>query len=205
MSGVSIYRPPSCRLTWAAFARSIVLYIGAIALAENKSLPVAVEVGSEASDVIGLESPSEASPQPEEVLPSDQIPQPTDQEMFSEEAVPRPIRLRKRAPVVPMVHSIGVGWSMAPHAGSVKALTLYAPRPSYPYEARRSRVTGSGVAELNVNLQSGDVINARMLQSTGSRILDNATIETLRRWRFKPGVAERISVPITFTLTGVSY
>jgi len=35
--------------------------------------------------------------------------------------------------------------------------------------------------------------------------LDSATVEALRRWRFKPGVASNVSVPITYTLTGVSY
>jgi TonB family protein len=44
-----------------------------------------------------------------------------------------------------------------------------------------------------------------MVQSTGNPILDNATVEALRRWRFKPGVAANVHVPITFTLSGVSY
>jgi outer membrane biosynthesis protein TonB len=35
--------------------------------------------------------------------------------------------------------------------------------------------------------------------------LDNATVEALRRWRFKPGVASNIAVPVTYTLSGVSY
>ena len=89
-------------------------------------------------------------------------------------------------------------------AGSVKALTLYAPRPVYPYEARRERITGSGIAELIVAPSVGTVIDARMAQSTGSVILDNATLDAFRRWRFKPGAAN-IRVPVTYTLTGVSY
>jgi TonB family protein len=44
-----------------------------------------------------------------------------------------------------------------------------------------------------------------MAQSTGSVILDNATLEALCRWRFKPGMARNIRVPITYTLTGVTY
>ena len=90
-------------------------------------------------------------------------------------------------------------------SGSVKALTLHAPRPAYPYEARRGGITGSGVAQLTVNTEAGNVIDARMAQSTGSMILDHATVETLRQWRFKPGVAANVDVPITYTLTGVSY
>jgi hypothetical protein len=39
----------------------------------------------------------------------------------------------------------------------VKAKVTYAPRPVYPYEARRQRVTGSGVALLTVDQTSGTV------------------------------------------------
>ena len=90
-------------------------------------------------------------------------------------------------------------------SGSVKALTLYAPRPAYPYEARRAGITGSGVAQLTVNTEAGNVIDARMAQSTDSMILDHATVEALRNWRFKSGAASSIQVPVTYTLTGVSY
>ena len=136
----------------------------------------------------------------EQVLPV------TDEEAFPDENLTRPpIRPRKKTPMTPIARSIGTGTTSAIHGGSVKALTLYAPRPAYPYEARRGGITGSGIAELTVNPDAGIVIEARMAQSTGSAILDNATVETLRRWRFKPGVAENIDVPITYTLAGVSY
>jgi len=127
------------------------------------------------------------------------------QEFVDENVTPRPIRSRKKVPTTAIVRSIGISSARATQSGSVKALALFAPRPSYPYEARRSGTTGSGVAELAVNATSGNVIDARMSQSTGSAILDNATLETLGRWRFKPGVASNIAVPITYTLTGVSY
>jgi TonB family protein len=130
----------------------------------------------------------------------------TDEEAFPQEnATPPPVRPRKKMPVSPVVRSIGIGTGRALHAGSVKALTLYAPRPAYPYEARRGGITGSGIAELTVNPTVGNVIDARMTQTTGSVFLDNSTLETLRRWRFKPGVASNVDVPITYTLTGVTY
>jgi TonB family protein len=84
-------------------------------------------------------------------------------------------------------------------------LALYAPKPSYPYEARRGGITGSGIAHLIVNSGAGNVIEARMSQSTGNPILDSATLSALRSWRFKPGVASNVEVPITYTLSGVSY
>jgi TonB family protein len=84
-------------------------------------------------------------------------------------------------------------------------MVTYAPRPVYPYEARRQRVTGSGVALLTVDQTFGAVTDVLMAQSCGNAILDNSTVDTLRRWRFKPGSATRIQVPITYTLMGASY
>jgi periplasmic protein TonB len=98
-----------------------------------------------------------------------------------------------------------VGMTTGMRGGSAKALALYAPKPNYPYEARRSGTTGSGIAQLTVNSAAGNVVDVRMAQSTGSPILDNATVSAFRRWRFKPGVASNVNVPITYTLTGVSY
>jgi TonB family protein len=84
-------------------------------------------------------------------------------------------------------------------------MVAYAPRPVYPYEARRQRVTGSGVALLTIDQISGTVIDVLMTQSCGNVILDNSTRDALRRWRFKPGSVTKVQVPITYTLMGVSY
>jgi periplasmic protein TonB len=88
---------------------------------------------------------------------------------------------------------------------SVEAMVAYAPRPVYPYEARRQRVTGSGVALLTVDQNSGAVTDVLMTQSCGNPILDNSTLDALRRWRFRPGTVTKVQVPITYTLLGVSY
>ena len=203
MNTALIYRPNSRWLIWIAFACAIMLHLTAIALAENKSRPVSVTSTTEFSDIIGVDNPPDEPPQPdEEVSPPEQIL--PDNDAFPDESVtPRPLRPRKKT-VASFARSTAIG-TRATSGGSVKALALYAPKPGYPYEARRGNITGSGIAELTVNSESGTVIDARMSQSTGSAVLDNATIETLRRWRFKPGVAENVEVPITYTLTGVSY
>jgi protein TonB len=88
---------------------------------------------------------------------------------------------------------------------SAKVLALSAPRPEYPYEARRQRLTGSGVAVLLVDPASGSVTSVSIARSTGSAILDNAAISGFKRWRFKPGTVAKVSAPITFTLTGAAY
>jgi TonB family protein len=58
---------------------------------------------------------------------------------------------------------------------------------------------------LTVASADGNVVDGRMTQSCGSVILDNATLDAFRRWRFKPGSVERVQVPITYTVTGASY
>ena len=204
MNAALIYRPNSRKLTWFAFACAIAIHLTAVAIAENTSKPVVVNVIPDSFDppVVGIDENPPPMPQEEETI----TPPITDQNEFAEDDVkPPPIRPRKKAAVSPVFRSIGIGTGKTTHSGSAKTLALYAPRPDYPYEARRTGTTGSGVAQLTVNFVAGNVINARMAQSTGSVILDRATVDALQRWRFKPGVAENIDVPVTYTLTGVSY
>ena len=87
-----------------------------------------------------------------------------------------------------------------------KAVAISAPKPEYPYEARSRHITGSGVCVLTIDAASGSVTDASMAQSIGNPILDNATVTTFRRWRFRPGAAApKVKVPITFTMTGASF
>ncbi len=78
---------------------------------------------------------------------------------------------------------------------------LAAPHPSYSYEARRARQTGSGKFLLHFD-RNGYVTEVGLVQSTGSAILDQLASNTFRRWRCRPGVYEQVYVPITFTLQG---
>jgi TonB family protein len=84
-------------------------------------------------------------------------------------------------------------------------MALNAPRPEYPYEARRQKITGSGVAVMSVDPGSGNVTDVTMSKSTGSAFLDNAAIAGFRRWRFKPSSVSTVTCPVTFTLSGASY
>jgi len=204
MNTALIYRPNNRKLIWIAFACAITIHLGAIAIAKNKANPVVLNWDGKTNDsVIGEFDPSPQPPDPDITLVPKIAANP-DQEFTEESAVQTPIHPRKKTPVIPM-RSTNIGSGQATPAGSVKSLTLYAPKPNYPYEARRGGITGSGVAQLTVNSGAGNVVEARMSQSTGNAILDNATVEALRRWRFKPEVAGSVNVPVTFTLTGVSY
>jgi TonB family protein len=81
---------------------------------------------------------------------------------------------------------------------AAKAVTMYAPRPDYPEEARSHRVAGSGVCVVSVDPASGSVTNASMAQSTGSLLLDKSVLRTFRTWKFKPGTVSQVSIPVEF-------
>ncbi len=71
--------------------------------------------------------------------------------------------------------------------------------PAMPvYQAKRAKITGNGVCIITVDTASGKVTDAMMAQSTGDGILDKATINTFRRWRFKPGTVSQVRVPIDY-------
>jgi TonB family protein len=85
---------------------------------------------------------------------------------------------------------------------AAKAVTMYAPRPDYPEEARSHRVAGNGVCVVSVDPASGSVINASMAQSTGSLLLDKSVLRTFRTWKFKPGTVSQVSIPVEFPKEG---
>lgn len=89
---------------------------------------------------------------------------------------------------------------------NVQHFAVYAPKPTYPLEARRKLETGAGFAIITVDLATGQVTNAVMAPSTGSNMLDEAALTAFRQWRFRPGTVKKVKIPINFTLTGgVSY
>jgi len=81
---------------------------------------------------------------------------------------------------------------------AAQAMAQSAPLPEYPYQAKRANITGSGVCVITVDTSSGKVTDAMMAQSTGDGILDKVTINTFRRWRFKPGTVSQIRVPVDY-------
>jgi len=99
--------------------------------------------------------------------------------------------------LLPIWASVG-----APAEGDVHSLAVYAPRPTYPFAARLRRLQGYGVALLTIDPATGNVTNAEMAVSTGVKMLDDETISTFRRWRFRPGTVKKVKIPITFILVG---
>ncbi len=197
-----LYRQRGRSIVWLAFVSALAIHIGAIALAKTKSTTAALEDFTPFGDVDIRYAPEPQPALPEEstfASPLEQVY--TDQDVFREENLTRPpVRVRSRTRPASLVRG-----TTTASLRSVKAMAAYAPRPVYPYEARRQRVTGSGIALLIIDESSGTVIDVRMIQSCGNAILDNSTVDALWRWRFKPGNVTKVQVPITYTLMGVSY
>jgi TonB family protein len=186
---------------WIAFACAAAIHVGAVVLAKSKSEKNAVQdFRPPGVDVEMIATEPDPTPPDESVIPPPSEHFFPDEEAFPEEnRTPTPVRPHKKTRVASFVS----GPTARP--GAVKASVLYAPRPVYPYEARRQRITGTGIALLTVDPAVGNVTGVRMTQSCGSVALDNATLGGFRRWRFKPGSARNVEVPTTYTLTGASY
>jgi TonB family protein len=82
----------------------------------------------------------------------------------------------------------------------MKGVTLSRTPFHYPIEARRARITGSGMFEARVDPKTGRVKGVLVVQSTGSQILDLAVIRAFTQWRFKPGVVTAVRLPVDFTV-----
>jgi TonB family protein len=88
-----------------------------------------------------------------------------------------------------------------PLAGAVPAKTrlIYSPAPGYPTAARHSYYPLKGTGRYRVTFASnGEVRDVAVVQSTRSETLDQAALETLRRWKAQPGPEWTANVPITF-------
>jgi protein TonB len=80
------------------------------------------------------------------------------------------------------------------------------PRPRYPYLARRRGQEGRVLLRVEVTA-AGDAAAVSLRQSSGYRLLDDAAVEAVRKWRFAPAsrgghpVAGSVDVPVSFKLT----
>jgi TonB family protein len=179
------------------------IHLSAISLATTR------QTEPRAASGLSTEPPEIILERPEAVLdpPSDTAdPLPTppviDQSFFEPRATPPPVRnLSRSAPVVrPRTNAMPGSVRLS----SAKVFAVNAPRPEYPYEARRQKITGDGIAIMSVDPGTGSVLNVTMTKSTGSDFLDNAAVTGFRRWRFKPGSVSSVTCPVTFTLSGFS-
>jgi hypothetical protein len=74
------------------------------------------------------------------------------------------------------------------------------PTPQLPLESmlRKQRFQGGGIFDLEFDFESGRVRSVRVVQSTGSSLVDRSTVITLKKWRAKPRTVQVARLPITF-------
>ena len=153
-------------------------------------------------DAVITEVPPEPTPPPEEEPPPPPPPPDEPTEFTIEEPTPPP-RPKDAPPPKPKarVAASRPSGPVGPVSySSAKANFISAPHPTYPYEARRAKQTGSGRFMISFDPE-GRVTDVSTLQGTGSAILDQTTTSTFRRWRAKPGIT-KVIVPITYTMEG---
>lgn len=194
-----IYRRPSKWPIATALAAAVLIHLSAVATAFHQESPAILPAATDPT-IIGVyfADDSPTPPDPDISVPA---PGPVPASDFIEpEKTRRVIKTqRTTAPIRPF------GQTGLAAVENAKAFVLSAPRPDYPYEARSRHITGSGVAVISVDPNSGLAVDAMMEQSIGNPILDNSTVSAFRRWRFKPGTPARVRIPITFVLTGAQY
>ena len=203
----ALYKPPPRWHFFAALVSAIALEATAVAVAslqEKGEIPTVagVQEPPAAEGVFMTDLAPEATPPPEETpppLPPDPV-EPADFVIEQSTPPPRPENIRNPQRKV-AISAEPRRSSGPPNFSSGPESMLSAPRPGYPYEARRAKQTGSGKFLLTFAAE-GSVIDVQVVQSTGSAILDQTSVSALRRWRCRPGVYERAYVPITYTLTG---
>jgi protein TonB len=205
MVGPLLYQPRSSWRTGIAFAAAALIHFGAVALASKgqheqiKELP-SLPPGTPEVEIEPATRIDDSTPPPAVDTPSP-MPNPANEWFEPERSTPALIRRENNRLVAPMV-KVTNGTPGSLTSSSAKILALNAPRPEYPYEARRQKITGDGVVIMSVDPGTGSVIAVSIWKSTGSTVLDNAAVAAFRRWRFKPGTVSRVKSPITFTMTG---
>jgi protein TonB len=73
--------------------------------------------------------------------------------------------------------------------------------PVYPELARKARIQGVVIVEAVID-REGNVIRAKVLRSPGAHFgFDQAAIDAVKQWKFKPGTQNGKPVDVIFTLT----
>jgi TonB family protein len=86
-------------------------------------------------------------------------------------------------------------------SGPVRNAVVYAPNPVISPIALQQNLSGHGVYK--IDLDNGIPYDVRVVRSTGHKILDDAAVEALRTWRFRPHRLVWATIPIEFRSTGL--
>ncbi len=209
MTGAVLYQPSQKWRIGAAFGAAALFHFAAIVLVYTHQHDQANESSSGGDAFPPIEIirgiPTDSQTAPPDVVDPLPSANPTDESIPDERPTPPPIPRHTTTlapPIVKMRTSVTSGWQSLSLA---RISALSTPRPEYPYEARRQKITGNGIVVMTIDFVSGRVTDVVMEESTGNLVLDNAAMTGFRRWRFKPGSVSKVRSPITFTMTGAQY
>ena len=80
------------------------------------------------------------------------------------------------------------------------------PHPAYPLIARKKGWEGRVLIQAEID-REGNVSGIKVLESSGFKVLDNASLETLKKWKFTPAkignkfVDDTVNIPVKFLIT----
>src|SRR3546814_6640761 len=86
-----------------------------------------------------------------------------------------------------------------------KATVLNRSVPSYPPDAYRAREEGTGVVKAQIDAL-GNASDVEIVNRSGSRILDRAAMNEVRKWKFRPAIKDgrtvtsSVQVPVDYRL-----
>jgi TonB family protein len=78
--------------------------------------------------------------------------------------------------------------------------TVHTVAPRYPERERLQRHHGDATVRLTLDLLTGLVIKAELVESTGFKALDASALAAFRRWQWKPRRWREVTTGITFRL-----
>jgi hypothetical protein len=104
------------------------------------------------------------------------------------------------APLVPNLPSgtLTPNFEIVSRLGTFPNGVVSSPRPSLPPSLPR-RWQSAGVIVLDLSPRSGYVDNARVLQTTGIREVDDLLISAMMQWRIRPHTVYKLYVPVRIT------
>ena len=83
--------------------------------------------------------------------------------------------------------------------------TIQNPHPEYPMIARKKGWQGRLLLNVRVS-ENGDVISVKVLKTSGFKVLDKTSVETIKIWKFIPAriggknVEDYLNIPVSFKL-----
>lgn len=178
----------SLKIAAAAFGVGILLFVAVWAGNRNKDFYKAgpAPTPQQVAEVEPLPEPLAAAagssdmPEAKDLPAGEEAPQLVETAPPPPAAAPAPIAEAAPAAAAP--------------GGRPQPIADQSPPPAYPAAALRRGETGSVVVRVDVDA-TGYPSNVTIIQRSGSRDLDRAATDAVRRWRFTPAQSNGVAVP----------